>query len=257
MSGLELALPESTLAGFLMALARTAGFVLTAPPFNTRSVPGRVKAALAVALALPLTVWTAPVAPPLTSVDLALQAVLHVVSGAALGFLVLVAVATVQIIGDIIDVIGGFTMTMALDPLLMVQTSVMGRLHQLLAITLLFAGEGHLMVLHGLARGVQLMPVPALDVAQVAEAVARDVAMMFASAVQVAGPVIAVMVIADVSLGLLTRAAPALNAFALSFPLKLILSLLLIALVVVQVPDTLIRAVETAVIGMLGLVGAG
>ena len=63
-------------------------------------------------------------------------------------------------LGDLIDVVGGFTMTLGMDPLLMVQTSVMGRLHQLVAITLLFVGDGHILVIQGLSRSVQLDPDP-------------------------------------------------------------------------------------------------
>jgi flagellar biosynthetic protein FliR len=54
----------------------------------------------------------------------------------------------------------------------------------------------------------------------------------------------AVMFVTDIALGLLTRAAPMLNAFALGFPLKIAFSLVLVGLVVVRVPqllDTLVR----------------
>ena len=48
---------------------------------------------------------------------------------------------------------------------------------------------------------------------------------MFLSAVQIAGPLLVVLFLADVGLGLLTRVAPALNAFSLGFPLKIMLTL--------------------------------
>ena len=51
------------------------------------------------------------------------------------------------------------------------------------------------------------------------------VTQMFLAAVQIAGPLLVVLFLADVGLGLLTRVAPALNAFALGFPLKILLTL--------------------------------
>ena len=78
---------------------------------------------------------------------------------------------------------------------------------------------------------------------------------MFLAAVQVAAPVIGALFIADVALGLLTRAAPALNAFALAFPLKILLSLLLVGLVLLQVPSLLDRLIEQAAATMLRLSG--
>ena len=68
---------------------------------------GRLRDALGVAI--PLTTWTAPVAPRLDSAALLLYAILQVVTGAALGFLVLVAVAVLQSIGDMVDLVGGFS----------------------------------------------------------------------------------------------------------------------------------------------------
>lgn len=249
MSGLQVALGETTLAGYLLALARTAGFVLVAPPFNTRTVPGQVRAAAAFGLAVPLTPAMAAAEPRLASAFVLVQMAGQVVMGLALGWFVMAAVATLQAVGDIFDAVGGFQMSMALDPLMLVQTSVLGRLYQLLAVTLLFATGGHLMVVQGLARSARAMPTPSMSWNDVAQAVTADVAGVTAGAVEIAAPVMAAMLAADVALGLMTRAAPALNAFSLGFPLKIAFTLLLVALIVVRVPDdleTLVRhAAET------------
>jgi flagellar biosynthetic protein FliR len=255
MDGLQLSMAEGTLAAFLLATARTAGFVLVSPPFNTRSVPAQARVAVAIGLALPLSGWMRPQAPALASGDLLLQMVLQLLMGVTLGFLVLVAVAALQTVGDLIDVVGGFSLSIAMDPLMLTQASVMGRLHQLLAVVLLFATDGHLMVLHGLARSVQQMPVPQMSWELAARTMTADVAGLFLAALQVAGPIVAAMLITDVALGLLTRAAPALNAFALGFPLKILFTLLLTGLVLSQLPDLLVSRVQDAVFTMFGLSG--
>jgi flagellar biosynthesis protein FliR len=254
-TGLTLSLGEGTLAGYLIALARVAGFVLVAPPFNTRSVPPMARSGVALVLAVPLTTWTAPTAPRLGSGDLLLRSLLQIMLGAILGYLVSLAVAAVQMVGDLLDVVGGFSMSVAMDPLMLVQTSIMGRIHQLLAITLLFVTDGHLMVLQGLARSVQLMPEPKLSWDDVGQAVTADVAGMFLAALQVAAPLVAATLVADIALGLLTRAAPALNSFSLGFPLKILLTLLLAGLVIAQLPDVLRATVSQAAATMLRLSG--
>ncbi|MFN8074649.1 MAG: flagellar biosynthetic protein FliR [Kineosporiaceae bacterium] len=257
MSGLELALAQSTLVGFLLATARAAGFVLTAPPFNTRTLPGRAKATLAMALAIPLATPMGRGAPQLDDVQTLPSLALQVAVGAALGFLVQLAVSVVQMVGDLIDVAGGFSLSMAMDPLMMVQNSVMGRLHAYLAVTLLVATDLHLTVLQGLSRSVQVMPGTDLKPSAMAAAVTEGAGSLMTAAVQVAGPLIAVMLVADVTLGLLTRAAPALNAFALSFPLKIMLTLTIVGMIVVRLPDVLGSAVERGVGDILRVVGAG
>lgn len=255
MSGLQVALGESTLAGYLLAVARTGGFVLVSPPFNTRAVPRQVRVGVALALAVPLAPAMAAASPRLASTFVLVQMLSQVVTGLALGFFVLAAVSTLQAVGDIFDAVGGFQMSVALDPLMLVQTSVLGRLYQLLAVTLLFTSGGHQLVVHGLARSARAMPTPAMGWDDVAQVVTTQAAGVMAGAVEIAAPVMAAMLVTDVALGLMTRAAPMLNAFALGFPLKIIITLLLVALMVVRVPEALERLVGQAVQTGLSLFG--
>ena len=249
-------IPEALLAGYLLALGRTVGFILTAPPFNTAAIPAQIRAMLAMALAVPLSTGTSgTTTPALDSDSMITQGLLQIVMGAALGFFVMLAVTAIQTIGDLIDIAGGFSITIGMDPLLLVQNSVMGRLHQLIAITLLFAGDGHLVVLQGLSRSLQLMPVPKLDPQALAASATSAVSELFLSAVQITAPILAALLIADIALGLLTRAAPALNAFSLAFPLKIMLSLLLIGLVLTQVPDALGQEIDRAATTILRMSG--
>lgn len=257
MSGLQVAIGESTIAAYLLAVARTAGFVLVSPPFNTRAVPGQVRGGVALVLALPLTGAMASTSPRLTSSWLLLQMLSQVLMGVTLGFLVVVAVAVIQAVGDIFDAVGGLQMSTALDPLSLVQTSVLGRLYQLLAVTLLFASGGHLLVLHGLARSAQLMPTPSMSWDDVGQAVTSGAAGVMLGAVEVAAPVMGVMLVADVALGLLTRAAPALNAFSLGFPLKILFILLLGGLTLTRVAPVLAELVRTAVVTGMKLYRGG
>jgi flagellar biosynthetic protein FliR len=211
---------------------------------------------VAVALALPLSVPATARAPELGSSRMLLGTAAEALVGLTLGVFVMLAVAAIQAVGELLDLVGGFTMSAALDPLLMVQSSVLGRLHQLTAAAVLFATDGHLMVLHGLASTPGLGSGTLLDPEQVARAATRDVAAMFLAAIQIAAPVIAAMLVADVALGLLTRAAPAMNPFSLSFPLKIALMLLLGGLVLTRLPEALNTSVEHAVITALDLAHA-
>ena len=252
---MDFTIAGTMLSGYLLALARTAGFILLAPPFNTRAFPAQARSGLAFALAIPLSTWTTPTAPPLGSNTMIGLMLLQILMGVTLGFFVQLAVAAIQTVGDLIDVAGGFSISIGNDPLLLVQSSVMGRMHQLTAVTLLFVGDGHLVILQGLSRSLQLMPVPVLTLDTIARAVTEGVSGMFLAAVQITAPILAALLIADIALGLLTRAAPALNAFALAFPLKIVLSLLLIGLILTQIPGALSRLVSEAASTMIKLSG--
>ena len=62
--------------------------------------------------------------------------------------------------------------------------------------------------------------------------------------------------LADVGLGLMSRAAPALNAFALGFPAKILITLCLVSLAIVLLPQSVRALTEQAVRGMLGVAGS-
>src|SRR3712207_9421375 len=75
------------------------------------------------------------------------------------GFVVHVLFASVQYAGDLIDLTGGFSLQPAYDPLSMTTSSSVGRLHYLLATTLLFTSGGHLLTVRGFATSYEGVPV--------------------------------------------------------------------------------------------------
>ena len=67
------------------------------------------------------------------------------------------------------------------------------------------------------------------------------------------GPLVVVLFLADVGLGLLTRVAPALNAFALGFPLKILLTLSLGSIAYLTLPGVIGTLTERAVNLVIGV----
>jgi flagellar biosynthetic protein FliR len=78
----------------------------------------------------------------------------------------------------------------------------------------------------------------------------HGVTQMFLASVQIAGPLLVVLFLADAGLGLLTRVAPALNAFALGFPLKIFLTVTLAAVVFVAMPSV-VSSLTGEAVGLL------
>ena len=251
---MDLEVPAVTLAALLLGTARAAGFVLLSPPFNARTIPGPVKGALAMALSLLLSTQIAPTLPDPTAGFLVVSAVTEVIIGAALGFVVQLLFTAVQMAGDLIDLTGGFSLQPAYDPLAMTMNSSIGRLHYLLATTLLFSSNGHLLVVKGFATSYQGMPVGAdVPTEQLGAVLITAFTMMFLAAVQIAGPMVAVLLLADVALALLSRAAPALNIFSFGFPFKIMLTLMMLGLTFPLLPPALDALLEHGVRAMISL----
>lgn len=253
-----LTLPLASLEVVMLAGVRIAAFLVIAPPFAHRAIPGQAKAMLAVGLGLLAAPRAAEAAGPGLGTSIASgtaqfigDVLLQALIGFALGFLVMLVFSAVQAAGNMIDLFGGFQLAQAFDPMSMTNGAQFARLYQLTAIVLLFASDAYQVVIGGLVRSFDALPLGTpLDLAVMGETVATGLTDMFLSALQVAGPLIAVLFLADVGLGLLTRVAPALNAFALGFPLKILLTLVLGVTAYLALPHVVAALTDTALTGM-------
>ncbi|WP_110851539.1 flagellar biosynthetic protein FliR [Georgenia satyanarayanai] len=234
----------------ILAAVRVTVFLVIAPPFNHRAIPGTVKAMLGVGLALALaSSMTVPV--EVTAATLIAMALSEAVTGAGLGVLVSLVFSAVQSAGRLIDMLGGFELGQALDPMTMTSSGPFGRFYQLIAVVLLFVSDGYQLVVGGLARSFDALPLGAmLDLGALAGQLTEGVSQLFLAAIQVAGPLIAVLFLADVGLGLLTRVAPALNAFALGFPLKILITLTLGSITLAALPGVVDWLTDQAIRGI-------
>lgn len=252
---MDVNLSLATVEATMFASVRIVAFFVIAPPFSHKSVPAMVKVALSLALAL-------AVAPRLSEEglgrslstgaflsELGLQAAI----GLALGFLVFLVFAAVQSAGNLIDLFGGFQIAQAFDPMSQTSSAQFGRLYQFLAVVLLFASNGYQLVVTGLVHTFDLLPLgKSLDLGTYSTLLTSGFTQMFVAAVQIAGPLIVVLFLADVGLGLLTRVAPALNAFALGFPLKILLTLSFASLALLAMPRVVAGLTDTSLISLLG-----
>lgn len=221
-----------------LAAVRMTVFLMIAPPFSYKAVPARVKAMLGVALALAVSPRVSAGYEPLETGAFITALTLELLVGAVLGFLVAVVFSAVQTAGNLIDMFGGFQMAQAFDPQSMVNGAQFTRLFQMTALALMFASGAYQLVIGGIVRSYDALPLGGgLDLAGSAETLVAGVSQMVLAAVQIAGPLLVVLFLADAGLGLLTRVAPALNAFSLSFPIKILLTVLLAGLVVAVLPE--------------------
>ena len=239
-------LPVDLLLGFLLAMVRTAAWLVVAPPFNTRMVPITVKVGLAVALAVPVAPRVAETAPPPELAPLVTAVLLQVGVGLALGFVVQLLFAAVQAAGELIDLFAGFTIAATYDPFTNANQAVFGRLYQLLATALLFATGGHLLLVQGLLDSFAAVPSGLPDLGATSSELLDALGLFFLSALEIAAPLLGALFLAEVALGLLSKAAPQMNVFTLGFPIKIMLTLLLAGLALPLLPNAVQGLVTAA-----------
>ena len=249
-------LPIAELIAVMLGAARAGAWLVICPPFNSRMIPPQVKALLSIGIALPMAPYLRGSIPSVETMDIIASAALQVLVGGALGFITLLFFSAIQAAGDLIDVFGGFTLAAAFDPLSFNQSSIFGRFYNLTAVTLLFATDGHQLILRGFMQSFRTLPLDAnFSMDTLSRLLLSGIGEMFLSAIQIAGPLIAVLFLTDVAFGLLNRVAPALNAFQLGFPAKIMIVLILSGTAIAILPGILSSIVDHAVSAVVQLSG--
>jgi flagellar biosynthetic protein FliR len=239
-------------SGYLLALVRAAAWVFVCPPFGNRTVPTTVKVGLAAALALVVGPRLAEQAVPLEAGPLLTAAVLQVAAGLALGFLGVLLFATFSFAGGLIDLFSGYSVAQLFDPGNNAPVSIFGQFYGVLATTLLFAIDGHLLLVRGFLTSFTAAPLTHLST--LAKLLTGDIALFFVSALEIAAPLLAALFLAEAALGLLARAAPQMNVFQLGLPVKILVTLTLAGLAIPILPDAVSGMANQVVRQGLGFV---
>jgi flagellar biosynthetic protein FliR len=244
---MTLSLSTDLVLGFVLAVVRASAWLAVCPPFSTRMLPVQAKIAFAVALAIPVTPQVASAAPPPEVGPLLVATLLQVGAGLALGFLTQLLFAAVQAAGELVDLFAGFTIAATYDPFTNANQAVFGRFYYLLAVAILFAIDGHLMLVRGFLDSFAAMPSGAPDFGSLSELLVDSLGMFFLAALEIAAPILGALFLTEVALGLLSKAAPQMNVFTLGFPIKILLSLLLVGLTLPHLPSAVDNLLRTAV----------
>jgi len=217
---------------WLWPFFRVAGLLMTAPVIGTRTVPVRIRVVLAIAL----TVVLVPIIPktPYTdpfSANGMMISMQQVMIGVSMGFSIRVIFIVLEIAGQAIGQLMGLMLASMVDPQNGNQVPIVGQFYLLLATLLFLSVDGHLIMIKALADSFSSLPVGL-------EGISRNaiwdfivwLGSIFVTAVLIALPAIVSMLIVNLSFGVMTRAAPQLNIFAVGFPLMIILGIIVVLL---------------------------
>lgn len=212
----------------LWPLLRTTSFVAIAPILGGRGVPSRIRLTVAMGLTL-LLVAVLPAPPQMVafSAEWWLTAFQQVVIGLAIGFIFLFAFEAVALGAEAISAASGLSFAQVTDPLRGTSSGVLASFMTVIVMLVFLAMDGHLRLIDALATSFRLFPVGgALPSGDQIMTWLLFSAIIFTGAAQVALPVLTALLAANLALGLVSRAAPALNLFAIGFPATLLLVLL-------------------------------
>ncbi len=238
---------------------RVSGMLLVAPVLGARVVPRRAKLVLAVALTYLLAPLVPPAAPidPLSAAGL-LTAVQQVAIGVAIGFAVQVVFDALLLAGQAIAMTMGLGFATLVDPSRGVATPVVGQFFIIMGLLLFLAVDGHLLLLQVLADSFRWMPPgpDGLDGTDLATLVAWG-GKIFEVGIVIALPAVVGLLVINVALGVVSRAAPQLNLFAVGFPLGMMFGFLMLVLGLPALQGSFERLLDEALAVAARLAGAG
>lgn len=220
---------EQWLAAYIWPFFRIGACFMAAPVFGAQFVPARVRLLLAAAV----TLVVAPLIPPSGVAPFSLQGVLvtvqQILVGVAMGFVLQVVFDALAMGGQLLSNTMGLGFAFNVDPLRGTGTPVLGQLYMLLVSLTFLAINGHLVLIEVLVQGFTTLPVGAtgFDDPTIWSVVLWGT-QLFAGALMVALPGMTALLVVNLAFGVMSRAAPTLNLFAIGFPVTLIFGLIIV-----------------------------
>jgi flagellar biosynthetic protein FliR len=244
------------LAAFMWPLIRISAMIAAAPIFSSRQTPRRLRVGVALLLSFMLMPLIPP--PPVVEVfspEALLIAVQQVLIGLAMGFVMQMVFGALVFGGQALAYSMGLGFASMMDPQNGVQVPVLSQYYIILATLLFLILNGHLFMIETLAQSFYTMPI-AVD--GITQANLRDIVLwasrMFTGGLLIALPAIAALLLVNLGMGIITRAAPQLNIFAVGFPMTMMIGFILMWITLPNVLGKFSELINEALIFIRSLV---
>jgi flagellar biosynthesis protein FliR len=220
---------EQQLAGFILVLARVSPLFLLAPIFSSRMLPARARGVIAVAISFglaPLALHGQHVS--LDGMTLAGLVGKELLVGLSYSFALAAVFAAISVAGSLLDTAMGFSFGSLIDPITGTQSPILTQLYAMVGVLVFIAINGDHWMIEGLARSYQLVPISKFpSVPSLVGGADKAFVSIFGSAIELAAPVLMAVLLTDCAMGLVARVMPQLNVFAVGFPAKIAVGLLI------------------------------
>ena len=244
------------IAAFFWPFLRVFGLILAEPVLGNRAVPIPAKVGFAIFVTLVL----APLLPPMPAAEPASAAgvligIQQLLIGLAMGFTIRIALTAAEMAGQLSGLQMGLGFAVFFDPQSSAQTAVMGQFVGMFAILVFLSMDGHALVITALAHSFTTLPVSADPLAPKGlRLLVEWGGEIFRTGLLISLPVVAALLITNTAVGVMTRAAPQLNIFAVGFPLTLAVGFFGLWLAVPYIGPALEQLFEQAVLTALRMV---
>jgi flagellar biosynthesis protein FliR len=220
------------LGAFFWPFIRISAMMMAAPVFGARLMPVRIRMVMAFAFSL-VAIPMLPAVPLVDPVSLTSLSIItqQVIIGLAMGFMIQMVFQALVIAGEAIANGMGLGFARMVDPANGVQVPVISQFLIVMATLLFVVLNGHLMMIDMVVQSFRILPISESGLSsQGFWQIVSWGSQMFAGGVLVAIPAVTALLVVNISMGVITRAAPQLNIFAVGFPLMILLGFIFLAM---------------------------
>ena len=225
--------PEINLAlgAGVMIFSRFIGLMQFAPGFNRKEVPTIARLYFALIMTvIAASVIKIPQPPAHTSMILCI--ILNYLFGALIGFITNCVIATITAGGDMINTQMGMSSAMVMDPTSKAQTSIVGNLFTLLGVIIFMSIGGLYWLIEAFIRSFEIFSMYGINM-PLEKVVNMDYLILLTSNIfvvgmQIASPVLLATLGQDIILGTISKTAPQVNVFQMSFLFKPVMGALIL-----------------------------
>lgn len=248
---------NALITGFMWPLTRILGLIATAPLFSNVSIPRRVKIGLGILLAM---IVAPSVQVPAGLEPMSMEGLMilmqQMLIGIAMGFSMRVIFSAVELGGEVASMTMGLGFATFFNPQSQGRSNAVSQLLSLLTLMVYLAANVHLALLSTLVESFTSMPITVGPMhGNVAEQVVHWAGRVFSAGLQLSLPIVAALLVTNMALGILTRAAPQLNLFGIGFPITLAVGFSMIGLTLPYLATPLSSLFQEAIITIRQLTG--
>ena len=222
--GLYLSNIVNLLPLFLLASIRIGAFILSAPFFGMRGVPTPLRIVVSFILGLAVVSFVGlPSEELLNDLNFIFIVMVEIAVGLTAGLIVTIWFSSVALAGEKMATSAGLGYAAQIDPLAGGQTPVISQTLNLFLIVLFVTLDGHLLMLRVFFESYSILPIGAMPPPFVLiGAGIKAAGSMFIAASLIMLPVVGIILMINVSAGIMTRSAPQLNLFSFVFPVTIL-----------------------------------
>lgn len=227
-------------------MARIAGLLQLAPVFNSKEIFALAKLAMSFWLAM-LIIFVIPLPPNMPQGPLlfALAIVTELLIGAMMGFAMELFIIGIEFAGELMDTQAGMSAASALDPSSGNNTTILSKMTRWMAVVVFLMIGGHHVVLSALYQSFVLCPIGSpINFSGGTQLLMQLGGAIFGVAIQIAAPIMLVMLLIDFGFGMLSKVAPQVNVFQLSFQVKPIIAVFVLMTVSVGMVGVIYSLLE-------------